>query len=144
MALTQFGGKTKTLFLNNVEEEKLHLAFEADVTIKAGQPVVLTIDGKIEPAAGDATDAALIIGYSIMNGAAGDEVTIAMRGYTTIFAMSDAAQPAGPVSYAGVNGTDGFYTNYAEVEAIDALANANGIALDAAAAANELIRVVLF
>lgn len=145
--LTAFGDKSKTIFLNDAESHKLHLAFEADAAIKKGQPVKLTATGLIVPLAEDDSNTKAI-GVSIQNGADGDQVTVAMRGYTTVYAMSDAALTPGPVAYAGPNGTDGDYMNYktAVVSADAALVfpAMTGWSLDVADGANDLIRVVLF
>ena len=149
--LTKFGQKTKSVFLNNPEAHKLNLAFEvatgaegAVLTVKRGQPVKLNNDGLIVPAATDGTDSKRIIGYCVMNGKSGDEVTVAVKGYATIFAMSSAAVTAGPVQYTGINSTDDTYTNYANAaSASNAFPTMNGWSLDPADGANELIRVVL-
>lgn len=139
--LTAFGGPTKSIFLNEAESHKLHLAFTVanGQTVKKGQPVKLNADGLILPCATDGSEAKAMIGYSIQNAAAGEECTIAVKGYAVIYAMSAASQNAGMVSYNGVNGTDGNYTNYATSVA----ANMNGWSMDKATAANQLIRVIL-
>lgn len=147
MALTKFGEKTKTVFLNEAESHKLHLAFTVadEQSVQRGQPCKLDEDGNILPIANDGTEDKLIIGYSIHNAEEGDEATLAMVGYAVIFAMSGAALNPGPARYSGVNGTDGTYTNYVTVAAgaDDLYPGMNGWAIDAAAGANELIRVIL-
>lgn len=149
MALTQFGDKTKSLFLNEAESHKLHVAFEvkAAETIRRGQPVVLHTDGTIKPyVAGTSRD--LIIGYSIHNGAAGDEITIACKGFAVVFAMSNAAIVPGPVTWSAMDaaGVAGFYSKYANT-VVDAEGGLHafmcGWAIDAADSADDLIRVIL-
>lgn len=140
MALTSFGEQTKSIFLNEVEGDKLHLAFEATTVVKKGQPVMMSGDDTIAAATAGGADNYKVIGYSIQDGKVGDQVTVAMRGYAVIWAMSGAALAAGPVTYNGVNGGDARYTNYI-TEATPA--EVSGISLDTAAAANEMIRVVL-
>lgn len=142
MSITAFGENTKTVFLNEAESHKLHLAFTASVAIKKGQPVKLTDDDEVGLLIGDGTDADHLLGYSIQNAAVGDQVTIAVRGYAVIFAMSGAAVTVGPVRYSGVNSGDAMYMNYVDAKTPN-LAKMNGQALDSAAGANELIRVVL-
>jgi len=140
--LTAMGGQTKTIFLNEAESHKLHLAFTvaAGQTVKRGQPVILNADGDIlPPGTLDGTLNPQIIGYSVHNAAAGEEATIAMRGYCVVFAVAAAAQNAGLVSYNGL-GTDTDYTKYA---AEATAAESNGWSLDKATAAQEMIRVVL-
>lgn len=147
MALTKFGEKTKSVFLNEAESRKLHLAFEVaeGEEIKKGQPVVLTAEGHVKPANSDGSDYKAIIGYSVQNAEAGDECTIAVRGYATLFAMSGAAVQAGPVRYSGMNTTDGMYTNWENVAAgdDDDYAGMHGWALDEAEGEDEPIRVVI-
>lgn len=140
--MTAFGGKTKTIFLNEAESHKLHLAFTVATgqTVKKGQPVILNTDGEIlPPGTVDGTLNPQIIGYSVQNAAAGEECTIAMRAYCVIFAQASAVQNAGLVSYNGI-GTDTDYTKYA-TEAT--AAESNGWSLDKATAIGQMIRVAL-
>lgn len=138
---TAIGQQTKTIFLNEAESHKLHLAFTvaAGQTVKKGQPVKLNNAGEILTPALDGSENHLIIGYSIMNTAAGEECTIAMRAYAVVFAVSAASQNAGPVSFNGF-GTDTDYTKYG---AESTPAEVGGWALDSATAAQQLIRVAL-
>ena len=142
MSITAFGDATKTVFLNEAESHKLHIAFTAAVAIKKGQPVKLTDDDTVGLLIGDGTDSDHIVGYSIQNAEAGDQVTIAMKGYAVIFAMSGGAVTVGPVRYSGVNSGDAMYMNYVDAKTTN-LPKMNGQALDSAAGANEIIRVVL-
>ena len=145
--LTQFGDKTKTVFLNEAESHKLHLAFTAAAQIKKGQPVKLDADGNIEPVIAPLTNSSKdeIIGYSIMDGNEDDEVTVAMRAYAVVFAMSGESLTPGPAAYTGVSSTDSFYTEYVAAEEVAEVGGfvMNGFALDEATGANELIRVAL-
>lgn len=142
--LTAFGAKSKTIFLNDAESHKLHLAFSvsAGKTVKRGQPMKMAADGTITPLIGDGTDAHLIVGYSIHNGVAGDEVTLACRGYAVVFATAKTAMTTGPVFYAGQDAVDADYSMYDDT-AVSA-ANMNGIAIDVAGALHDIIRVILF
>jgi hypothetical protein len=145
--ITAFGDVTKTIFLNEAESHKLHLAFEAEGTIKKGQPVVLNTAETVSAAPDTTTNTTKdnIIGYAIQNAVDGEEVTIAMRGYATVFAMSQAALNAGPVKYAGVNSGDPRYMNYNQATEVATVLGliTTGWSLDTVAAANLLIRVVV-
>lgn len=145
--LTAFGDVTKTIFLNEAESHKLHLAFEASGAITKGQPVVLNTDETISAAPTTTTNTTKdnIIGYAVQNAADGEEVTIAMRGYATVFAMSGAALNAGPVKYSGVNVADARYMNYVQATEVATVLGlvTTGWSLDTAAGADVLIRVVV-
>ena len=143
MALTKFGGKPKTIWLKGPEAHKLHNEFQvaAGEKVKVSQPVILDEDGLVKPAP-KGTAKNLIIGYSIHSGD-GDKqslVTVAMVGFTMIFAKPEAAIVAGPVKNGVMNQTD---EDYLSVEATTDAADQCGWAIDAGAA-GELIRVVLF
>jgi len=142
--LTAFGGKSKTIFLNEAESHKLHLAFSvaAGQTVKRGQPMKMAADGTITPLVGDGTDAHKIVGYSIHNGVAGDEVTLACKGFAVVFATAETALTPGPVWYSGQDSVDADYSMYDDTAAT--AANMNGIAIDAATALHDVIRVILF
>ncbi len=145
MAFTAIGGKTKTTFLQT-PNDKISIEFEvaAAQTLKRGQPVKLTTDGKITPWA-QADLEHTLLGYCYSDGAAGELVTVITRGTAVIFGISAAAQNAGPVSFASydtatdINGVKGYSVYAAEVTA----AEVSGLALDNAAGANALIRVLL-
>ncbi len=139
--LNTLGSTTKSTFLKEVENHKLHQEFEvaAATTIYKGQPVKLDATGKIVPA-GAAETEHTVIGYAIMNGAAGELVTVGMRGYGIVWVESVAAVVPGPVKYTGYNAT----TEYNQVDSGTVTqANAIGWALDVAAGADELVRMVI-
>ena len=140
MALTQFGEKTRTLFLKS-ESHKLHHAFEAAAAIKAGQPVKLNADGTIIPAV--ATEPSInIIGYSIHTASIGDVATVMVKPYLIVWAEPKAAVAAGPVAYDGQAVNTDFISVKAEAVAGDG--SAIGFALDQSIGADETIRVALF
>lgn len=143
MALTKFGDKSKTVYLNDVEAHKLHLEFEVGTAavVKKGQAVVLNTDGTIRPIAGTAgADARAIIGYSIHNGAAGELVTVGMRAYAVVYAEAGAAaQTAGMVFATNAVPTDPTMTRWVAAAA----ATMHGWALDEAALAGGIIRVAV-
>lgn len=144
MALTKFGEKTTSIFLNDAESHKLHLAFTvADgETIRRGQPVILSGDSDtIEPSAGDGSDVDSIIGYSIQDAKEKEECTIAMRGYAVVWALASGTVSPGPVEYAGMSATSGkeHYTTYKVTTAAE---NTNGWAIDEGTTGS-LIRIIL-
>jgi hypothetical protein len=140
--MNKFGEKTSTLFLKGPEAHKLHHEFTVAATfeVKKGQPVVLTTDGEVKPAA-SAADANTIVGYSVHNGKAGELVTITMKPFMMVYAKPNAALVAGPVQYGGQNTAE---PEYASFVAATSAAKQVGFALDAADAANDIIRVALF
>lgn len=127
--ITLFGATPKTIFLNGPEQHKLHLEFEVKAanTVYKGQPVKLDAAGTIVPAAAG-NGPGIIIGYSIHDGAAGELVTVACRGYAVVNAeASTDALVAGPVKYAAMNSA----TGYAEYDdATVDTTNVAGFALD--------------
>ena len=139
MAITAMGDKSKTVFLKGVESHKIHHEFEVAVgaAVKVAQPVKLNTDGLVVPAAAGDGDA--IIGYSIHDGAAGELVTVAMRAFVIVYAMTSAAVNAGPVEYEPPSTEDADYMLYVNVDTGSAV----GWALDKATVADELIRVAL-
>ena len=141
--LTAFGEQTETIFLNDVEAHKLHIAFTVAVgaTIKKGVPVKLNATGEITTVIGDGTDAHAIIGYSIQDAVAGDICTIGVRGYAVVYARAKTAIVPGPVFYALQDSVEPEYSMY-EDTAVTA-ANMNGWSLDAATALHDEIRVLL-
>lgn len=130
------GTATQTLFLHDVEAHKLHLEFQAQAIIKAGQLVKMHSSEKISPcAAGDAEN--IIIGIALTDAAADELVTVGVRGYAVIYAKSSAATVAGPVEIGAY--TSGFNT----FTTASAVAKTAGWSLDAAAGAAEIIRVLI-
>ncbi|HEU4608383.1 MAG TPA: hypothetical protein VFS31_09760 [Chitinophagaceae bacterium] len=151
-ALTSAGSKSKTVIFQS-ESHKLMIEFvvAAGQTVKRGQPVKLTTDGKITPwAKGDLNVAC--VGYCSMDGLAGDYVTIYMRAFLVILAINATAGAlsTGPVTYQGYDTThadtrDGLtgYSTFSAPTADTGNTEFNGWALDAAAAQYDLIRVAL-
>lgn len=138
------GNQTKTTFLNT-EAHKLSLEFVANAAVKSGQPVKLTNDGKVTPWA--KTDALnLCIGYAYQSADANEYVTVFVRGYLVIWALSTGTSlNAGPVALQGYDSsTDagGNRKGYSQYGAVSS-DTASAWALDAAAAANTLIRVLV-
>lgn len=142
-AITQFGDKTKTIFLKGAEAHKLHHEFVVATgqTIKKGNLVTLNTDGEVVLAA-DGAKSHLVIGHSVHNGAAGEFVTVAMKAYAIVFASPNGALNAGPVAYNGTNDEDTDYNSF-QAPVVDA-DDIVGWALDKAEAADEIIRVALY
>lgn len=141
--LTQFGEVTKSIFLNDISAHVLHLAFvvATGVTIKKGMPVKLNATGQVTTVVGDGTDAHQIIGYSIMDGVAGDYVTVGTKGIGVVWAKAKTALTPGAVFYAGLDSVETEYSAYDDTAVTAALMN--GWALDVAAAEHDPIRVLL-
>ena len=136
------GDITKSVFLKEVESHKLHQEFEVavGVSIKRGQPVKLTGAGEKIAPAGTAEANINIIGYAIMDGEAGELVTVGMRAFAIIWAEALVVGVAGKVKYAGFNGTSGLHRFSTDtVTAPDH----TGWALDDATAIGDSIRVAL-
>lgn len=103
--LTTYGEQTQPAVFLSVEAHKLHRSFTvaAGSIVRKTQPVKLTTDGEVVPlTAGDNRN--LSIGISTHDGAAGDRVTIVMKGFSTILCKAGtgatpAAVNAGPVQY---------------------------------------------
>lgn len=131
----------KTIFLKGAESHKLHQAFTVatEQEIKVGQPIVLNAAGEAVAAAADATTVN-IVGYSIHKGVAGDVITVAMKAYGIIYAMSNAAVNAGGVAYAGQNTKDKDYVSVKTAAA----GTQFGWCLDKASAENEIVRVAIY
>lgn len=146
---TQFGDKTRTVFLKGIESHKLHQEFEVGTgeTIVRGTPVVLKADGTIAASTGAAEDHVNVIGYSIHNGKAGELVTVGMRAFTIIYGVNleSGTITAGPVKFAGVETvTDiGDYNAFENIDPADTT-TAIGWALDGATADHEIVRIALF
>jgi hypothetical protein len=139
------GGTSKTTFLAT-EGEKIAVEFEAAVALKHGQPVKLTADGKVTAwAKGDLLHTLIGYVYAPEAAAIGDLATVITRGFAIINGISTGALATGPVAYQGydaatdVDGTTG-YNQYANSATA---AENNGWALDAAAGAGEIVRVLL-
>ena len=143
--MNTLGKQSKTTFLNT-ESHKLFLGFTVGtgVTVYPGQPLKLNDDGTV--AIFTKTDAlSKLIGYAYNSGTAGEEITAITTGFAVVWALSAAAQNAGPVaisSYDNTTDVGDSRIGYSVYEAAGAN-TAHGIALDAAAAGAALIRVLL-
>jgi hypothetical protein len=142
-SLTSLGKTSKTVFLAT-EEEKITHELVASAAIKAGQPIKLTATGTA--AVWVNTDGVkALVGYAVTDAASGEYVTIWTRGFAIIYALSNAAQNAGPVEYTSYDTTTeiGDNTGYSKYAASSDATKINGWALDDAADAGELIRVLM-
>lgn len=147
--LTSLGGKSKTTYLES-EAGKLTVELTVGATaVKKGQPVKLNATEGIIPWVN--TDGRfLLLGYAQKDAAVGEVVTVFLRGFACIWALSTGVQASGPVKYAsydsstditGPGGSGGIGYSVYDVAATDAVCN--GWSLDTSTAANELIRVIL-
>lgn len=135
------GNQTITIELHS-ENHKTGIELEAAAAIKKGQPIKLTSVGKATPWA-KADLQHTFIGHARWDAAIGDMVTIASRGYAILHGISNAAVTCGPITYEGLQAS-GQYTGIAKYgsASVDAT-NCIGWALDDAAGAGELIRVLM-
>lgn len=106
---TALGSVTKHKFEKSPEAHKLHNEF----VVASGQaahetdPVVLTADGEVQAAAAGAS-AETLIGVAMTDAVADERVTISMKGYTLVHALSGQINlPAGPVELGAWDGTYG-------------------------------------
>ena len=141
--ITSLGNTTKTVFLST-ENHKQTIEATAAVAIKKGQPVKLDANGKVSLW----TKANLrhtLIGYAYHDCAADELVTIWTRGYAVVYGISTAALSAGPVAYQGYDNATSLggavgYSQYANSATAE---ENNAWALDSAAGANGLVRILL-
>lgn len=101
-----FGEATKKTIFLTVESHKLHKEFfvPAGTTVRYAQPVKLDADGNVVPlAAGDNRN--LCIGVSIHNSPknpyGSSQVTVLMKGFSSILCRAASAVTAGPVQITG-------------------------------------------
>lgn len=147
-AFTTLGKGTKTTFLEN-EPEKISIEFEVATgqTVYPGMPVKLTTAGKITPWAA-ADGKAKIVGYCYQGGTQTQLVTVFTVGFILIYALSNAdTQDAGLAVYKGYDSAttlinDNYGYNKYGAASVD-LSDEHAYALDAAATALTLIRVLL-
>lgn len=99
------GSQTKDIFRWGPEAHKLHLEFEVNGSVHAGELVQLTTDGKVE-AFTDGGEENDCIGVSIHTDkhAYGDYVVVAVRGYAVIMAQTSGDLNCGPAEYGGYDG----------------------------------------
>lgn len=101
------GTVTTSVFEHTPEAHKLHMEFTvtAALTVRKGDPVVFATNGRVQAAA-TAEPAWKIVGVAIMDGIAGEFVTIAMKAYCVVNAEAAAASlNAGPVKLGAWNAT---------------------------------------
>lgn len=101
--LNTLGTPTKTVILNH-ESHKLHLEFQAAGTIRAGQLVVLGVDGRVSLFT-DAVSASFeVLGVALQSVVIDQMVTIATRGYIVLYGTNtgSAALTTGAGKLGGV------------------------------------------
>ena len=140
MPLTAIGDSAQTRILKH-ESHKLHHEFTVKTgsAARIGQPMKLDANGTVVPMV-LLNEEHLCIGYAMIDAAADEYVTIAVRGYTILFAETQGALVAGPVQY------DDFGSQPLDLpEFVVAATNAVtvGWCLDQAAGANELVRILV-
>jgi hypothetical protein len=135
------GSVTKSVFVNEIESHKLHLEFvvEAGQSVKAGMPVELTATGTVKPVT-SATAATTGIGICLQDRAAGEKVTVGVRGYAVENGEAKTALTPGPVFWDSYNATTSL--NVWDDTSVTA-ANIAGWCLDVAATAADPIRVLV-
>lgn len=101
-----FGENTRPTIFLTIESHKLHKEFTvpAATPVRYGQPVKLTATGEVVPLAA-ADNRNLCIGVSIHNSAqnpyGSSQVTVLMKGFSTILCKASAAVTAGLVALSG-------------------------------------------
>lgn len=135
------GTNAKSVFHLEIPSDEIFLEFTvgAGKTIKAGMPVELDVDGKIQPATAASTSTTYI-GIALKNAVAGDLVTVGTIGLCVIFGQAKAALDAGPVQWDSYDLTTS-YNQYAQVGVT--FTNMGGWALDSASAAGDIIRILI-
>lgn len=101
------GSTTKTIFEHTPEAHKLRIEFivAAGQTVHKGDLVVLAAAGTVQAAAA-AAPRYTIIGVAMMDGIAGEYVTVAMKAACVVLnAEGNAAVPPGPCQLGAWNGT---------------------------------------
>jgi predicted RecA/RadA family phage recombinase len=123
----------------HIPSDRPHVSALAVVAIKAGQPVKLTTLGKWTPAvAGELYTS--YVGVALMDAAAGEECTVAVKGYCVLNALSGGNVDPGPVEYFDQTGA----TNRARFITSTGVTKTIGYAYDTAVGANVAIRVIMF
>ena len=152
---TKFGGTTPRVVIYKSESHKLHQAFPVkdSVNIYAGNPVAITIDGKIEllTKANEANYLGIAVtdninpAYKESANAGPVEVTVAVQGFMIINAISETALNAGPVEIGtGMDATNHFtqFKTFTQAGAEAATHPVNFISLTKTSAKDELIQVL--
>lgn len=152
---TKFGGTTPRVVIYKSESHKLHQAFPVKDSVKiyAGNPVAITVDGKIELLTKD--NEANYLGIAVTDNtnpaykesanAGPVEVTVAVQGFMIINAISEAALNAGPVEIGtGMDATNHFtkFKIFTQAGTDAATRPVNFISLTKASAKDELIQVL--
>lgn len=103
---TTFGDATPDFIFNKLTSHQITEEFtvKAANTIYKGQPVKMDPAGTIVPFVA-ADEDHLRIGESIHNGAAGERVTVLLKGHTIIAAQADGDTVCGPVKYTAYDTT---------------------------------------
>lgn len=150
---TKFGGTTPRVVIYKSESHKLHQAFPVKDSVKiyAGNPVAITVDGKIEllTKANEANYLGIAVtdntnpAYKESANADPVEVTVAVQGFMIINAISEAALDAGPVEIGTGMDTTNHFTKFKTFTQADAVTRpVNFISLTKASAKDELIQVL--
>lgn len=144
-AFTSLGKTSKTTFLS-LENYKINQEFTVGATaVSAGMPVKLDSLGAVVPWV--KTDGEqFIIGIAMTDQAIGTLVTVTTRGYVLQYALSNGAVVPGPVTYEGYDSSTAIGDNTGFILVDDGsitVANCIGWALDVAAGAGVLIRVLI-
>jgi len=155
------GQVTPNAVIFKSESHKLHHSFplKSGKTVKQGQMVVLNTDGTVQGfESGDSLTK--VIGVAVTNSAnpayvsskqhGPVDITVATRGYAIVYGVSGAALNAGPVKPNGSFDSTGKYAAYVQAGAGNMSGTPpvlpdviNGIALNAATDAGELIQVLI-
>src|SRR5688500_3874204 len=101
MAFSGLGGTSRTFILKH-ESHKQHEAFTASVALTVGVPVKLNANGTVSAWVNTDT-AAACIGITVNDAAINEVVTVAVRGYIQVYALSLAAFNAGPITVTAYN-----------------------------------------
>lgn len=130
----------EAIFAKGPESHKLHIDFEvrASNEVYLGQMVAIHTDGTVFALAADSDEHACV-GVAVHNASAGEQVTVATRGYAVVRGQSQAALSPGPVqakSFDSTNKVNEFATSTGVGKTI-------GWSLDEATAANQTIRVLI-
>lgn len=97
--------ESSSALVHKVEMHKLNEAFEvkAATAVKAGQLVKLVAaDGTIEPAASGESNLN-VIGTAVMDGAAGEIITVRMKASSIVKCVADGSVTAGAVKTTGLS-----------------------------------------
>lgn len=147
--ISTLGKNTKNIIFKS-EEHKLTEEFTvaSGNSVKIGQPIKLNNAGEVLPWA-TADGDALLIGFAISDQAAGELVTVWVRGFLVAKAITAGALNCGPVTYSSydsstdIDGTTGYMVVGAASVSSGVAAGMIGWCLDEADGANDVVRVLL-